>query len=74
MTTGIMINGTSLETLSAKMEDAVLRGPNVSIPDKEALDLINVIFALLEKLESVLGATEYEAFLKELPERWSSLA
>jgi hypothetical protein len=71
--TGIIINGTSLESLSAKLEDAVLRGPSTTVSDKDALDLVNVVFALLEKLESVLGPTDYEAFLKDLPNRWSSL-
>ena len=74
MRTGIMIEGTPIETLSARIEHAVLNASDESIPASAALDLINVGFALLEELESAMGAAEYERFLKELPDRWESLS
>jgi hypothetical protein len=74
MTTGIIIGETPIETLSARMEHAVLHGPEVSIPASSALDLINVVFALLEELENVLGNADYQRFLGDLPNRWESLS
>ena len=74
MRTGIMIGDTPIETLSARMEHAVLNVSGESIPASSALDLINVVFALLEELETALAETEYKRFLSELPDRWSSLS
>jgi hypothetical protein len=72
MQTGIVIADTPIETLSARMEHSVLNAAHETIPDSSALDLINVVFALLEQLELVLGKSEYEKFLRELPDRWES--
>ena len=63
MRTGIVIGDTPIETLSARMEHSILNAAHDTIPDSSALDLINVVFALLEKLELVLGRSEYEKFL-----------
>jgi hypothetical protein len=67
--TGITIGGTPIETLSARMEDAVLNASDETVSASSALDLINVVFALLEELERVMGAAEYQRFLTELPDR-----
>ena len=74
MRTGIMIGDTPIEKLSARMEHAVLNVSHESISASSALDLINVVFALLEELETTLGEAEYQKFLRELPDRWSSLS
>ena len=74
MRTGIMIGDTPIETLSARMEHSVLNAAHETIPDSSALDLINVVFAVLERLELVLGKGEYEQFLRELSDRWESLS
>jgi hypothetical protein len=69
----IVIGDTPIETLNARMEHSVLNAVLETIPDSSALDLINVVFALLEQLELVLGKNEYEKFLRELADRWESL-
>jgi hypothetical protein len=74
MRTGIMIGDTPIEILSPRMEHAVLSGPDESIAASSVLDLINVVFALLEELETALGDAEYKRLLRELPDRWSSLS
>lgn len=74
MRTGIMIGDTPIETLSARMEHAVLNSSDESIPASSALDLINVVFALLEELENILGDADYQRFLRDLPDRWESLS
>ena len=74
MQTGIMIGDTPIERLSARMEHSVLNAGHETIPDSSALDLINVVFALLDQLERVLGTDEYEKFLRSLPNRWESLS
>jgi len=67
---GITIDGKSLENLSAQIEHSVLQGLHKTIPDTEAMELINVIFGLLEELERILGRPAYEQLMKELPDRW----
>ena len=73
MSTGIMIAGTSIETLSAQMQDAVFGRRDEGIPAIAALDLINVVFALLDELEEILRDADNRKFPEGLPNRWESL-